>query len=118
MTRDEFLQHRDGLKLLVDTTHKITAVIVLVSFVGYGLAAYIWFQGHVLGAAVVASLAYLMFRLFRPISLSFARLRLQDKPQYAEALALFEAELQDHKPQVVLSHIIALEAAEAAEPPP
>lgn len=113
MTQEDYQANRDGLHALVDATHRITAIIVVISFAGYALAAYLWFQGAGLGALLVATLSYLLFRMFRPISLSFARLRLQRHARYAPTLVLLDTLLQTHNIQQVFAQIAAFTAAES-----
>ncbi len=114
MTPDEFQQHREYLVRFMELTHRITAVIVLFTFLGYGLAAYIWLQGEALAGLVIATLSYLVFRMFRSISLGLAQWRLQDRAEFADTLSLLERELEARKPQEVFAEIEA-RVAEAGE---
>ena len=107
MTPDEFQQHRERLVTFMELTHRITAVIVLLTFLGYGLAAYIWLQGEALAGLVIATLSYLVFRMFRSISLGLAQRRLQDREEFADTLSLLERELEQRKPQEVFAEIEA-----------
>ena len=114
MDQQEFQQLRGPLLRFVGRVHQVTAVIVLLAFAGYGAALYAWFQDQQLGALVIATLAYLMFRAFRPISVSLARLQLQRNPAFVALWPLIDRELERHSPAVLIEQIQQLER-DAAE---
>ncbi|MDX5334323.1 MAG: hypothetical protein LPK58_09760 [Gammaproteobacteria bacterium] len=109
MDQQEFQQFRGPLLRFVGRVHQVTAVIVLLAFAGYGAALYAWFQDQQLGALVIATLAYLLFRAFRPISVSLARLQLQRDPALAPLWALIDRDLERHSPAVLIEQIQQLE---------
>ena len=101
MTREDFLTHREPLQRFLGLVHQFTAMIVLATFAAYGVAGYLWWQGAGLPALLIATLAYLFFRAFRPVSLHLARWRLAGLPPRAGK----------RRPQVV-----RLQAVRAPEP--
>jgi hypothetical protein len=115
MDQQEFQQFRGPLLRFVGRVHQVTAVIVLLAFAGYGAALYAWFQGQQLGALVIATLAYLLFRAFRPISVSLARLQLQRNPAFAPLWPLIDRDLERHSPAVLIEQIQQLERDAAEE---
>mgnify|MGYP000381676550 CR=1 FL=1 len=109
MDQQEFQQFRGQLSRFVGRTHQITALIVLLAFAGYGTALYAWFQGQQLGALVIATLAYLLFRAFRPISVSLARLQLQRDSSFSELWPLVDRDLEKHSPTAFIEQLQQLE---------
>ena len=118
MTQDEFRQFRKQLLRFVAKTHQITAVIVVLSFAGYGAAAWVWWRGESIGALVIATLSYLLFRAFRAISVSLARVQLGDDESMAEVWPLIDREIEAHSPQVLLETVQQFERDEASANPP
>ena len=114
MNQQEFQQFRPQLTRFVGKTHQVTAIIVILAFAGYGTAAYAWFQDQQIGALVIATLSYLLFRAFRPISVSLARLQLQGRPGFEAVWPLIDRDLEKHSASVLLEQIQQLER-DAAE---
>ncbi len=108
MDRIVFAEHYDRLAVIVATIHKVSAWIAVLSFAGYGVAAWVWFKGYTFSGLMIAITAYLLFRLFRKISLSVTRAKLVSRPGYADTFALLDREMTQRKPQVVLAEIEAL----------
>lgn len=109
MNQQEFRDFREQLSRFVAKTHQVTAIIVLLAFCGYGAAVYAWFQDQQLGALVIATLSYLLFRAFRPISVSLARLQLQGRPEFEGLWALLDRDLDKHSAAAVIEQIQQLE---------
>ena len=85
--------------------HRMTTAIVILSAVGFGVAAYVWYQGQTRFAVITAIFAYGLFRAFKPLSLIAAKLRLKSRPGFAQTLLILENELIDRKPHDVLREI-------------
>ena len=115
MDQQEFRDHRKQLLRFVGKTHQITAIIVVLAFSGYGAAIYAWFQDQQLGALVIATLSYLLFRAFRPVSVSLARLQLQEAPGFEGVWPLIDRDLKKHSAAFVLEQIQQLERDAARE---
>ena len=109
MNQQEFREFREQLSRFVAKTHQVTAIIVLLAFAGYGAAIYAWFQDQQLGALVIATLSYLLFRAFRPISVSLARLQLQGRAEFEGLWPILDRDLDKHSAAVVMEQIQQLE---------
>lgn len=115
MTREDFHAHREALQRFLGLVHQFTAAIVLVTFAAYALAGYLWWQGAGLPALLLATLAYLFFRAFRPVSMRLARWRFAGSEGNEAALALLARELEQRRARDVLSEIEGWAAAAARE---
>lgn len=115
MTQDEFRAHRAELLVFLDLTHRFTALIALMTFAAYGLAGYLWWQKMPTAALILATAAYLVFRLFRPIVVRLARWRLSTRDNVLQVQALLEHEFRARKPQDVIAE---LEGYRRATAPP
>lgn len=115
MTREDFLTHREPLQRFLGLVHQFTAMIVLATFAAYGVAGYLWWQGAGLPALLIATLAYLFFRAFRPVSLHLARWRLAGTEGREPVLALLARELEQRRAREVLAEIEGWAAAAARE---
>ncbi len=63
---------------------KINTLIVVAAFSSYVLAAYAWSAGQSMGALVIATLGYLLFRSLRQISFNLTWQHFQPQGEYAE----------------------------------
>lgn len=115
MTPEEFRRHRASLQAFLELTHQAAAAIVLISFLGYALAGYLWWRGWNMPALLVATMGYLVFRAFRPLAMGLARWRLAGRGGYESALGLLARELALRRPQAVLTEIEAYMAQERKE---
>ena len=66
------------------------AVLVLLSFAGYGLAFWIWYGGDNLSAIVVASAFYLLFRFHRRLLFKLAERKFGADEAFEAPLRLLE----------------------------
>lgn len=104
---ETFEVHRERLARLVAVVHHYAAAIFILSFCGYGLAAWAWFEGATVAALVIATLSYLFFRQFHTFSFGLARNKLRGEDGFDETIALIEAAMQGQKLRDVLSGIEA-----------
>ena len=58
----------ERLDRLIDYSRRINTAIVVAAFASYGLAYYVWTLGQSIGALVIATFGYLLFRSMRKIS--------------------------------------------------
>lgn len=117
MEREFVQEHRDLLKALVTRTQRIALGLFVCTFLGYGLALWIWFAGHSWTALVLATLSYLFFRPFRTLSWGLARLPLRGDPATLPVLQVLDAALEHAKPAVVMAELEAhLQALDAEAP--
>lgn len=114
MLAESYKAHADCYRTLVHWVHRLTVLIALVAFGGYGVALWLWFQGDWEMALILATIGYLLFRNFRRLSFGFAlnRMRGSEELVCTEALALLDGLMEEHKPAVIMA---ALEAEVAAE---
>jgi hypothetical protein len=83
---DDLVQaHRDALSTLVRHAARVIAVSIGVTLVGYGVAVWIWWKGWPLGAAGVATVVFVLFRLVRKHALQIAARRFARDPDLREA---------------------------------
>jgi hypothetical protein len=105
MDEQGFEQYKEALAELAVYLHKMTALIVLVSFAGYGLAGWFVYKGLVVEALITASLSYVLFRLFRPISLFVVRRIAVMKGALYPAMEWLDEQIAQHGTQAVIGEI-------------
>lgn len=105
MEEQGFLHHKEALAKLAVHVHKITTVIVLLSFAGYGMAGWLWFKGQTMEALVVATLSYLFFRLFRQISLMVVRRIAVFNEELHPAMEWLDAQIKEQGAQQAMSEL-------------
>lgn len=108
ISQEEFVAHQEDFAAFVATIHRFATLLFIVSFIGYGAAAWVWFQGATWTALIVATLSYLFFRQFRRLSLNMARIQYTMQPRYHPMLLLVDRMLEDHKPAVVVGQLESL----------
>jgi hypothetical protein len=105
MDEQGFEQYREALAELAAYLHKITSLIVLVSFVGYGLAGWFVYKDRVIEAIITASVSYVFFRLFRQISLFVVRRIAVMKGNLFPAMEWLDEQIAQHGTQAVIGEI-------------
>jgi small-conductance mechanosensitive channel len=105
ISKEEFTAHRQQFEAFVATVHRFAALLFGITFVGYGAAVWVWFEGATWTALIIATLSYLFFRQFRRLSVNLARVKLTPRPEAREMLLLVDQALDDHKPHQVLAHL-------------
>ncbi len=113
MDRRQFADHHDRIVRIVAEVHQLTAAVTLMSFSGYGAAVVLWYRDQMVAALATATVAYLVFRAFRPISLVLARWRLSRREGYSETFALLDRELAAHGARRVMADLEAMIEATA-----
>ncbi len=106
--RRTFADHHDRLAAIISRVHRVTGLIAVTSFAGYGLAGWLLYRGETWWALVLASLSYALFRAFRPLSLAVARLGLQHREGFGETFSLLGRELRARPAKEVLAELEAL----------
>jgi hypothetical protein len=101
-SQEEIDTHRERLEQVVATVHHYAALIFFLTFVGYGVAVYLWFQGQPWAGLIVATFSYLFFRQFRSLSIGLARMKLRDREGFAETWTLLDEAMKSERPQAVL----------------
>ncbi|WP_018877489.1 hypothetical protein [Thioalkalivibrio sp. ALE28] len=115
--RDFVIRNREVLEGIVARSHRVALGIFVLTFGGYGIAVWLWFQDNMWGALVVATVSYLVFRQFRMLALGVARMPLRGDPQAVEALRAIDVALEQDKPHPVLAEVEAHLRALEDEPP-
>lgn len=115
--RDFVIRNREVLEGIVARAHRVALGIFVLTFGGYGVAVWLWFQDNMWGALVVATISYLVFRQFRMLALGVARMPLRGDPQAVEALRAIDVALEQDKPHPVLAEVEAHLRALEEEPP-
>jgi hypothetical protein len=106
--RRSLADHHDRFAAIVSEVHRMTALIAVTSFGGYGLAGFLLYRGYPWWALALASLSYALFRAFRPLSLTAARRRLLGREGFAETFHILDRELRVRPAKEVLSEIEGL----------
>jgi hypothetical protein len=106
-SQEEIDTHRERLEKVVATVHHYSALIFILTFIGYGVAVYLWFQDQPWAGLIVATFSYLFFRQFRSLSLGLSRMKLRHRPGFDETWTMLDKAMESERPQAVL---LALEA--------
>lgn len=101
-TQEQIDEHRERLEQVVATVHHFSSLIFVLTFIGYGAAATLWFQEQPWAGLIVATLSYLFFRQFRSLSVGLARMKLRDREGFSETWALLDVAMKTERPQAVL----------------
>ncbi len=104
---EELKQYAPELEAIISAIHRATAVIGILSLLGFVLGGWLWYlhqHGWALGVVVVS---YLFFRLYPLLSLQWARWRASDDVHETEALTLLERHLRGQNKRRVLLGIDA-----------
>ncbi|WP_018934966.1 hypothetical protein [Thioalkalivibrio sp. ALJ24] len=98
-------EHRDVFERIVARAHKVAVVIFVITFLAYGVAAWMAFNEQPWVALILATLAYLFFRQFRLVSLGLARTGLRGETGTAEPLKALDLALEKDGAHAVLSEV-------------
>lgn len=115
--RDFVIRNREVLEGMIARAHRVALGVFLLTFGGYGVAIWLWFENQMWAALIVATLSYLVFRQFRMLALGVARVPLRGDPAAVEALKAVDMALERDKPHPVLSELEAHLRALAEAPP-
>lgn len=103
--RDFIAEHRDAFERIVARSHKVAVVIFVITFLAYGVAAWMAFNEQPWVALILATLAYLFFRQFRAVSLGLARTGLRGEEGTAAPLKALDLALEEHGAHAVLAEV-------------
>jgi len=101
-SQEQIDAHRERLEQVVATVHHFSAAIFILTFIGYGVAVYLWFQDQTWPGLIVATLSYLFFRQFRSLSMGLARMKLRDREGFSETWDMLDEAMQSERAQAVL----------------
>ena len=103
--RRTFADHYDRVTTVLSVIKNTGAAIILMSFAGYGMAAYLLYRGHVWIALILATLAFGLFRSYAAFALFSAKWLLKSKDGYAATFNILDSEFATRKPEEVLREI-------------
>ncbi|WP_018864163.1 MULTISPECIES: hypothetical protein [Thioalkalivibrio] len=119
--RDFVVRNRDVLEGIVARAHRVALGIFVLTFSGYGIAVWLWFQDQMWAALITATVSYLVFRQFRMLALGIARMPLRGDPEALEATRALDNALEEDRPHPVLAeleaHLRALDEEGSPEAP-
>lgn len=107
MTPEEFETGKPLIVEMLNFMRWAGTLLIVLSFGGYALAGWTWFQGQPLLALGIAVTAYLFFRIFRLVAWRLTLARFQKRPAYRPWLGLLDQDT------AMLSDRAALERIEA-----
>lgn len=113
-----FADHYDRITAALSVIQNTGAAIILMSFAGYGMAAYLLYTGHVWIALILATLAFALFRSYASLSLLSAKWLLKSKDGYAATFNILDREFAARKPEEVLREIQFLVEDTSRNQPP
>ena len=116
--RRTFADHYDRVIAVLSVIQHTGAAIILMSFAGYGLAAYLLYTGHVWLALILATFAFGVFRSYAALSLLSAKWLLKSKDGYAATFKILDYEFATRKPEEVLREIQFLVEETSHNQPP
>lgn len=104
------MEHRpvdERIGQIVDYSRVINTLVASAAFVGYGLALYAWFEEHSVGALVIATLSYLLFRFLRKISYSFTWQAFANREEFAEPMRHLDSDLLMLQRERIIESVVA-----------
>ncbi len=75
-------EQRDFLGDIIRFSRRCAAVIVIFAFASYGLAYYVWTLGQSLGAIVIATMGFFVFRSLRKIVFNLTWQHFNNRSEY------------------------------------
>ena len=115
--REFVVEHRAVFEEVIARTHRIAVGIFVATFVGYGVAIWVWFGGNTWAALIIATLSYLFFRQFRTLSFSLARMPLRGQAQSLPVLKQIDRALEKGRASEVMAELEAHVQAMGSESP-
>jgi hypothetical protein len=105
--REFVVEHRAVFEEVIARTHRIAVGIFVATFVGYGIAIWVWFGGNTWAALIIATLSYLFFRQFRTLSFSLARMPLRGQAKSLPVLKQIDRALEKGRALEVMTELEA-----------
>ena len=94
MDKQELQQHEAELRQIATALHRVTSIIVLITFAGYGLAAWLFFSNYRLEGLIAATAFYIFFRFFRHTSLLVVRRGVAKRPELVTAMQWLDEQIK------------------------
>ena len=94
MDQQELRQHEAELRQIATALHRVTSLIVLITFAGYGLAGWLFFSDFRLEGLIAATAFYIFFRFFRHTSLMIVRRGVGKRPELQAAMTWLDDQIK------------------------
>ena len=94
MDQQELRQHEAELRQIATSLHRVTSLIVLITFAGYGLALWLFFSNYRLEGLIAAIAFYIFFRFFRHTSLMVIRNGVAKRPELQPAMEWLDVQIK------------------------
>ena len=94
MDQQELLQHEAELRQIATALHRVTSLIVLITFAGYGFAGWLFFSDYRLEGLIAATAFYIFFRFFRHTSLMVVRRGVAKRPELVPAMEWLDVQIK------------------------
>ena len=95
----------DAIGDIVRYSRRICALIVVVAFVTYGVAYYVWTLGQSLGAIVLATMGYLLFRSLRKIAFNLTWQHFNHREGYHDIIQRLDSRVLTQKESAIREHL-------------
>jgi hypothetical protein len=105
MEEQGFTEHKEELREIALMLHRATTVIVIITFAGYGLSAWMFFEVDRLYALITATVFYIFFRFFRKLSLMWVRRGVNTRPELKPAMSWLDEQITESKASVVIAEL-------------
>lgn len=105
--REFVAEHRSVFEEVIARTHRVAVGIFVATFIGYGVAVWVWFGGNSWAALIIATLSYLFFRQFRTLSFSLARMPLRGQAKSLSVLKAIDGALEKGRAAEVMAELEA-----------
>jgi hypothetical protein len=105
MDQQELCQHEPELRQIATSLHRVTSLIVLITFSGYGLALWLFFSNYRLEGLIAATAFYIFFRFFRHTSLMVIRRGVAKRPELQPAMEWLDVQIKRDGASRVMSEL-------------
>jgi hypothetical protein len=105
MDQQELRQHEPELRQIATSLHRVTSLIVLITFSGYGLALWLFFSNYRLEGLIAATAFYIFFRFFRHTSLMVIRRGVAKRPELQPAMEWLDVQIKRDGASRVMSEL-------------
>ena len=93
------------VSIILSYARKVAAAIVLTAFIAYGLALYVWYIDQPIGACVIATMGYLLFRSLRKIVFNLSWQKFSPQLKFAPIIEKLDDGWLLKKEADVLTHL-------------
>ncbi|MEM7294641.1 MAG: hypothetical protein AAF420_14770 [Pseudomonadota bacterium] len=94
----------DPLGDIISFSRRCALVIVIAAFASYALAYYVWTLGQSIGAVVIATMGFLVFRSLRKIVFNLTWQKFNQKPEHRDLVERFDSRLLTRREKDIRAH--------------